>query len=123
MRRTMCAAALLLACASFAFAQPVSNPTKVAFTVSVDHAQLTSYTIGYFLVGAASPVQSATLPLGTPDAQQDVEQPINSTPLGFGVYVAKVKANAGAVSSEWSAPSNEFARVPFPPASAPTVKK
>ena len=123
MRQTMCAMALVLACAACASAQPVSNPTKVAFTVSVDHAQLTSYTIGYFLVGAASPVQSATLPLGTPDAQQDVEQPINSTPLGFGVYVAKVKANAGAVSSEWSAPSNEFARVPFPPASAPTVKK
>lgn len=120
MRTILTLAALLVA--GTACAQTVSNPTKVEFIVSVDHALLTSYTIGYFLPGAMDPVQTATVALGTPDAQQKVEQPISSVPLGFGTYVARMRAVAGAVSSDWSATSNEFSRVPFPP-SALTVKK
>ena len=104
------------------FAQTVINPTKVEYTVSADHTQLTKYTIGYFLPGATDPVQTADLPLATPDAQQKVTEPINALPLGFGTYTAKLKSVAGTVSGDWSAASNEFVRAPFPPGSV-LVKK
>ena len=102
--------------------QGVINPTKAEYTVSADHAQVTKYVIGYFIGNAASPVQSADLPVMAPDAQQKVVQPINAIPLGFGVYTAKLKAVVGTVEGEWSEASNEFMRAPFPP-TAPTVKK
>jgi len=105
-----------------ASAQTLTNPTKVEYVVSADHATLTKYVIGYFLPGATDPVQTADLVVAAPDAQQKVEQPINAVPLGYATYVAKIKAVAGAVSGEWSLASNEFSRVPFP-TGAPVVKK
>ena len=104
------------------FAQVVTNPTKVEYTVSADHAQLTKYTIGYFLPGATDPVQTADLPLVAPDAQQKVTEPINALPLGFGTYTAKLKSVAGTIASDWSASSNEFLRAPLPPGGV-VVKK
>jgi hypothetical protein len=117
---------LLLPCLLLALpvgAQTVTNPTGVTFTASVDHATLTKYVIGYFLSGATNPLQEADLPLGTPDAQQIVTASINARPLGYGTYTAKVRAVAGAMTSDWSLPSNDFTRTPLPPAGAPVVKK
>ena len=108
--------------AGSASAQVLTNPTKVEYVISADHATLTKYTIGFFLPGATDPVQSADLVIAAPDAQQKVEQPINAVPLGYATYTAKIKAVAGAVSGEWSLASNEFSRVPFPP-NSPVVKK
>lgn len=122
MKTVILALVFIVCVAPFAFAQTVPNPTKVEFTVSADHASLSKYLIGYFLPGATDPVQTADIPITAPDASQKVTQPINATPLGFGTYVARMKAYANGVSSEWSEPSNEFSRIPFPPAS-PVVKK
>lgn len=121
MKHLLCACLLLLV-ASVASAQTVTNPGHIEYTVSPDHATLTKYVIGYFLPGATDPVQTADLPLVTPDVQQKVTQPMNATPLGYGTYIAKIRAVAGAVQGEWSVASNAFDRAPFPP-SAPTVKK
>jgi hypothetical protein len=103
-------------------AQTLRNPSAATFTASPDHAQINSYTIGYFLPGATDPVQTADLGKPTPDATQTCSVTLNVMPLGFGAaYIAKVKAVAGTVSSDWSTPSNPFDRVPGPP-SKPVVK-
>jgi len=108
--------------AGSASAQVLTNPTKVEYVISADHATLTKYTIGFFLPGATDPVQSADLAVMAPDGMQKVEQAINSVPLGYATYTAKIRAVAGAVSGDWSVASNEFSRVPFP-TGAPVVKK
>lgn len=112
---------LLMFAPARAAAQSVTNPTKVEYTVSADHATLTKYTIGYFLPGATDPVQTADLAIVAPTAGV-VVQAINATPLGYGTYIAKMQSVAGAVAGEWSAASNEFSRAPLPPP-APLVKK
>jgi hypothetical protein len=114
--------ACLLAFAAIGSAQVVTNPTKIEYTVSPDHATLTKYIVGYFLPGATDPVQVADLAIATPIAGV-VTQTINATPLGYGTYIAKLKSVAGAVSSDWSLPSNDFTRTPLPPALPPIVKK
>jgi hypothetical protein len=112
----------LLGFASSALAQTIRNPSVATFTASVDHAQLSSYSIGFFLPGATDPVQTSDLGKPTPDATQTCTVTLNVMPLTFGAaYVAKVKAVAGAVSSDWSTASNPFDRVPGPP-SKPVVK-
>jgi hypothetical protein len=118
MKRFLLALLAVLLCSAPVQAQtPVPNPTSVAFTASADHSTLTGYRIGYFVAGATSPIQEADLPLGTPDGTQTVTAVINSRPLGYGVYVAKVRAVAGTMLSEWSPDSNPFSRVPLPPSS------
>ena len=94
----------------------IRNPSVATFTASVDHAQVSSYTIGYFLPGATDPVQTTDLGKPTPDATQTCTVTLNVMPLTFGAnYTAKVKAVAGTVSSDWSTASNPFDRVPGPP--------
>jgi hypothetical protein len=105
-----------------AHAQTVKNPTGATFTASPDHALITSYTIGYFLAGATAPVQEAGLGKPVPDGTQTCAVVLDTRPLGFGAYTAKVKALAGTVASDWSAASNAFDRSPLPPASAPVVR-
>jgi hypothetical protein len=113
---------ILLTFAVAVSAQTIRNPSVCTFTASVDHAQITSYTIGYFLPGATDPVQTADLGKPTPDATSTITSTLNVMPLTFGAaYIAKVKAVAGAVASDWSTPSNPFDRVPGPP-SKPVVK-
>ena len=124
-RLTIAAVALMVVglMAGGAQAQTLTNPSRVEFTSSADHAQLTKYVIGYFAPGATSPVMESDLPLGTPDANQLVTATINARPLSFGAaYVAKVRAVAGTMTSEWSEASNPFDRVPMPP-TAPVIKK
>lgn len=108
-------AAIVLA-APVASGQTVINPSTVTFTASADHATLDRYVIGFFAPGASTPMQEVDLGKGTPDATQTIALAINTRPLVFGVnYVAKVRAVAGAASSEWSDASNPFSRVPGKP--------
>jgi len=115
----------ILLCATAGYAQVVVNPTKVEYTASADHGQLTKYVIGYFINATTlAPVQSYDLPIVTPDVNGKIEQPLQalqSIPVGM-PYIAKIRAMANEYGSEWSAPSNEFARTPLPPGS-PLVKK
>jgi hypothetical protein len=112
-----------IACALPVSAQTVTNPDRVLFTASVDHASLTKYVVGFFAAGATAPLMEQDIALGTPDAQQIVTQPINARPLAFGAaYVLKVRAVAGTVTSEWSEASNAFDRIPLAP-SLPVVRR
>lgn len=104
-----------------ALAQTVRNPTKVEFTPSPDHAQVTSYEIGWFLGAATDPVSTVDLAKPIPDAANLCTAVINVMPLPFNEYTAKIRAKAGTVASEWSLASNPFQRVPGPPAK-PVVK-
>jgi hypothetical protein len=115
MKQIAIAAILVILCATGVQAQQVSNPDTVTFT-STDHATITEYRIGYFLPGAASPVQEASIGTGTVTGTGDIECIINTRPLTFGTYTAKVRAVAGEYSSAWSDPSAPFLRVPQTPA-------
>lgn len=106
-------AVALCFCATPAFAQTVKNPTTAVFTVSPDHAQVTRYEIGFFIGTAVDPVQVADLGTGTPVAGE-LSKPVPSYPIGQ-TYVAKVKAYAGTIASDWSAASNPFYRTPATP--------
>jgi hypothetical protein len=128
MRRILFAVICLLV-AHAAFAQSVPNPTKANWTASPDHPTITSYEIGWFLGAATQPVTTVDLGKPTPDTVPTCSSPapcieaaINVMPLGFNEYTAKVRAKAGTMYSEWSDPSNPFARVPGPPG-GPVVKK
>lgn len=122
MKRVILVLVSLLVFAVSASAQAVINPAHVEYTPSADHATLTKYVIGYFLSGATDPVQSQDLAVVAPVAGV-ITQVINSTPLTFGTYTAKLKSVAGAIEGEWSLPSNGFTRAPLPPTTAPIVKK
>lgn len=111
-----------LLCAAPVAAQGVINPSQVTFTASDDHAIVTSYVIGYFAPGATAPLQEVDLGKPTPDATNTCAATINTRPLTFGTdYVAKVRAVAGTLTSEWSAASNPFARLPGKPG-GPAIK-
>lgn len=93
------------------------NPRTLEFTPSVDHAAATSYTLGYFLPGATSPVQTVDIGKPAPNAQNVCTVTINTQPLTFGIdYIGKLKTIISAgVESEWSEPSNPFDRTPGQP--------
>ena len=102
-------------------AQTVNNPTQVQWNPSADHSAVTSYEVAYFIGGAAAPV-SPPVDLGkpTPDAQNVCTANINTQPLGFNTYTAKMRAKvvvdaATTLYSDWSDPSNPFQRVPGKP--------
>lgn len=122
MNRIVLVLVALLAFATCASAQVVTNPGHIEYTPSADHATLTKYVVGYFLAGATDPVQSADLAIVAP-VGGIITQPINSVPLTFGTYTAKLQSWAGGVGGEWSLPSNTFTRSPLPPTTAPTVRK
>lgn len=113
MKRMLLAVVGVLLVASSAQAQTVKNPTTAVFTVSADHAVVTKYELGFFMSGAAEPVQVADLGTGAP-AGESLTRPLPSFPIGV-TYVAKVRAYAGAIASDWSAESNPFFRTPAPP--------
>jgi hypothetical protein len=108
----LCIAFLLVA--SAANAQFVLNPSFVEFTPSPDDAQVTRYEMGFYLIGAAEPMQ--LLDLGRPSVaggKATVALPARPVPLNK--YVAKARAYAGDVVGPWSEPSNEFGYDPRPP--------
>jgi hypothetical protein len=106
----------LLGCASVALAQtPIPNPTAIEFTPSPDHAQIDVYEVGWFLVGAASPVSVSDIGKPAPNASNICRATINVMPLAFNSYIAKARAKAGTVYSDWSDPSDVFLRQPGKP--------
>lgn len=109
--------------ASPASAQSVVNPTTVTFTASVDHADISSYAIGYFAAGATAPVQEVDLGKPTPGTGGVISVGIVVKPLGWVTgYTVRVKAVAGSgIVSEWSSDSNPFSRQPGKPG-GPVVK-
>lgn len=121
MRTILLALAACVLIASGASAQTVTNPTGVMFTASADHATVTAYSLGFYATGATSPVQEVNLGKGTPDAQNVISASIDSKPLSFGTYTARVRAIAGTATSAWSPDSNPFSRTPLAPG-APAVK-
>lgn len=124
MKRICLFALAIVFAASAANAQSLKNPRNAEFEPSPDHAQITKYTLGFFLPGATDPV-TTPLDLGkpTPGADNIIRVAINVQPLPFGAeYIAKVQAFAGTMASEWSLPSNPFDRTPGPPAKAPVIK-
>jgi hypothetical protein len=112
----------MLALASPALCQTLPNPTGAEWTASVDHSTISAYEIGWFLGAATSPVSTVDVGKPTPNASNVCSVTINVMPLPFGEYVARVRAKAGTVYSEWSDPSNLFQRVPGKPG-GPVVKK
>jgi len=105
---------LFLGC-SEATAQAVKNPSGAEFTSSVDHLVITSYEIGWFLIGAPEPVSMVNIGKPAPDGSNRCVVQINVMPLAFNDYVAKIRAYAGTLVSDWSEASNIFQRVPGPP--------
>lgn len=106
---------LLLGFAATAFAQtPVKNPTTAVIGISPDHADITRYELGFFLSGATEPVQVADVGTGTPVAGE-LAKPLPAFPIGV-TYIAKARAYAGTIASDWSPASAPFYRTPAPPA-------
>lgn len=91
---------------------PPINPSEIAFT-SPDHAIITDYEIGFFLVGAVQPVQVNKQAKPGISSDGDVHLSFNSRPLGLGVYELKVRAYAGTTVGDWSTPAG-FSRALSP---------
>lgn len=110
---------LFLAAPAVAAAQTVpsiKNPRLVEFTVSPDHAVIDSYELGFFMPGAALPFTIVNIGKPAPDATGTASAPINVQPFTFAAdYTAKLRAVVGTATSDWSAPSNPFDRVPGAP--------
>ena len=103
--------AMVLLGAAGAQAQTV-NPSKFQWEAS-DHVITARYEVGYFLAGAAAPVQTASIAVAAVTAvdadtfETGVPRPV------LGVFVAKMKAcgvaaGGGEVCSEWSEASPSF---------------
>jgi hypothetical protein len=116
----LCLFLLSLAVPVIAVAQPVTNPTRVTFTPSVDDAVVTRYEMGYFHTTLTTPFQVADL--GRPSCSPtlcDLLIPVH--PFFGSNLTAKVRAygidvtNGATVASQWSDPSNFFEFVPAPP--------
>lgn len=113
-RRILVAVLGVLLMAASASAQPVPNPTTVAFTPSADHALVTAYEFGYFAAGATSPTQTASVPSANLTAAgADYTFPFPR--LLFGTYEHKLRACAGASCSAWAAADRPSVVSPFPP--------
>lgn len=136
MRRALLVVVALVAMSVAAWAQPVINPTVVEFTASADHAAITSYEVGWFVIGSTDPVSTNDIGKPVPDSIVGCGTPPNPVPppcvqipvgalvtvLPFNEYVARVRVQAFGISYEWSEVSNPFRRVPRTPG-APAVKK
>jgi len=116
MKQVVLVLVALLACAVSASAQAVKNPTQAVITVGPDHAQITSYELGWFIGAAVDPVQVANVGTGTLVAGELVKS-LPSYPIGV-TYTAKVRGYVGTMASDWSPTSNPFYRSP---AAAPAL--
>jgi len=117
---------LLTVWVSVVAAQNPVNPTGFEFT-SPDHPIVTSYDLGFFLLGAAQPV--STIDIGKPVPRPDgvIAGPLNARPLALGSYELKVRAKVGTTVSAWGAGGADgktpvpFDRVLNPPANLKAV--
>jgi len=114
--RTLVLTVIVLAlCAAPAMAQSprLVNPGHLLFVVSADHPQVTTYVLGWFAPGAATPTREENLGTGVPSGTNELTFTVNPHPLAFGQdYMVRVKARAGTIDGEWSSPSNPFDRAP-----------
>ncbi len=112
---------LLLAFALLQVPADVNNPSKVAFTVSSDHAAVTGYELD-ILRPDGSVLQTLNLGKPTPDGAGNVEAPLNVQPVTFGKgYSVQVRAVANDAFSDNVRSENKFNRVPGGP-TKPVVK-
>lgn len=113
---------LLLAWPALVSAQtpPVKNPTGVVFT-SVDHLLLSAYEVDIVREGDGIVMQTLTLTPPAPLPNGEIQLAFNVQPITFGAYRFVIRAVAGTVKSEGSAPSDQWQRVPGAP-SKPLVK-
>lgn len=106
--------AVLVAVAGVASAQTV-NPSRVEWETE-DHAITARYEVGYYLAGAASPVQTASIAKTAVVASGAAYTAPLPRPV-LGAFVAKMRACAPDVSgsevcSEWSDASGPFVLSP-----------
>lgn len=73
-------------------AQTPQNPVGAAFDASPDHAQVTRYEYGIFLLGAAAPMSTVSLGKPTPDTTNTIAFTLNTAPLGMGQYELKARS-------------------------------
>lgn len=93
----------------------VNNPTAVEFTVSTDHAAITSYEMD-ILRPDGTVLQTINLGKPTPDASNTVRADLNVQPVAFGTgYTVRVRAIAGTAASDYTDSINKFNRVPGKP--------
>jgi hypothetical protein len=104
----------LLLSATLQVTQLVKNPTTIQF-VCVDHDKDDQHELD--VIRASDNTVIATLLLGDPpaDANGLVTATLNVHPIAFGTYFGKVRAVAGTLKSDDSAPSNQFQRAPGQP--------
>ena len=114
MRRGVLGLVGVLLMATSAWAQPVTNPTSVAFTASADHALVTAYEVGYFAVGASAPVQTTSVAKASLTAI-GAEWGFPFPRLLFGTWEVKLRACAVAVCSGWAVADKQATVSPFPP--------
>ena len=118
--------ATLLVCVAplAAQAQSVVNPTQALFE-STDHNLAVAYDLGYYLSGAASPVQTVRVPVasvaGGPTYSILLSKPLLGQNLTLKARLIATAAGGGEITSDWSDPSNPFSFLPARP-SVPVVK-
>lgn len=98
----------------------VNNPNAVAFTPSVDHAQLDRYDIE-ILRPDGSVLQTINAGKPVPDATNTCTVPLNVQPVSFGTgYSVRVRSVAGTAKSgdTEGLSQNKFNRVPGGPTKA-----
>jgi len=96
---------------------PVVNPSAAEWTESIDHADVTTYVLDIVRASDDMVIQTLDLGLGTPiaDTPGDREASINVQPIAFGEYCAVMRAEASALESVDSLPSNTWVREPGGP--------
>jgi hypothetical protein len=113
MGRTIVLALGLVVIGAPALAQVVKNPNRATFTCP-DHAADDQHELD--IIRESDNFVISTLLLGDPvETAGEVTTTINVQPIAFGRYYAVVRAVAGPLKSESSAPSNVFERGPLRP--------
>jgi len=96
-------------------AADVNNPSKIAFTVSADHALVSNYEAD-IVRPDGSVAQTLNIGKPSPDGAGNVEAPINVQPVTFGKgYWIVVRARANDAVSDDVRSENKFNRVPGGP--------
>jgi len=102
----------------------VVNPTQVTFE-STDHDLAVAYDLGYYLSGAASPVQTVRVLVasvaGGPTYSILLSKPLLGQDLTLKARLVATAVEGGEIASDWSEPSNSFTFAPVRP-SVPAVK-
>lgn len=114
MKSLLIITAMFMLTATLQAQAPIKNPTAVLFTCP-DHALDDQHELDIIRVSDMVVVQ--TILGGDPpaDAAGDVRININVQPVAFGQYTIRVRAVAGALKSDNSAPTAIWERAPGAP--------